>query len=110
MDIFELTCPWDNNIDRSHSFKEDKYAPLVADLSRRYKTFHFSIEISVRGQVSGNNKSRLKAFVYRVCAEPKPIFRSIVQTCSKVALLSSFSIFMARSEPSWLEPALLRSQ
>ena len=22
--IFELTCPWDKNIDRSHSFKEEK--------------------------------------------------------------------------------------
>ena len=31
--IFELTCPWDSNTDRSHSFKEDKYAALIADLS-----------------------------------------------------------------------------
>ena len=103
-----MTCPWDNNIDRSHSYKEDKYSPLVADLSRSYRTFHFSIEISVRGQVSGDNKSRLKAFVYRVCTEPKPIFKAIVTICSKVALLSSFSIFMARGEPSWVEPALLK--
>ena len=25
--VFELTCPWDTNVDRSHSYKEDKYAP-----------------------------------------------------------------------------------
>ena len=31
--IFELTCPWDRNIERSHTFKEEKYAPLSADLS-----------------------------------------------------------------------------
>ena len=108
--VFELTCPWDNNIARSHSYKEDKYAPLVADLSRSYKTFHFSIEISVRGQVSSDNKRRLKAFVYRACTEPKPIFKSIVRICSKVALLSSFSIFMARSEPSWENPAFLKGE
>ena len=42
--VFELTCPWDSNVDRSHTFKEEKYAPLIADLSRRYKTFHFSVE------------------------------------------------------------------
>ena len=57
--IFELTCPWDSNISRSHTFKEEKYAPLVADLSRRFKTYLFSVEVSVRGQVTSDNKIRL---------------------------------------------------
>ena len=105
--IFELTCPWDMNIDRSHTFKEERYAHLVADLSRRFKTYLFSIEISVRGQVTGNNRSHLKAFTYRVCTEPKKVFGSMVQVCSKVALLSSFSIFSARNEPSWTDPSYL---
>ena len=91
--LFELTCPWDANIDRSHTFKEDKYAPLIADISRSYKIFNFSIEISVRGQVTNANKSRLKAFVYRACEDPKPVFKSMVQACSKAALLLLFSIF-----------------
>ena len=108
--VFELTCPWDDNIVRSHSYKEDRYAPLVADLSRSYKTFHFSIEVSVRGQVTSDNKKRLKAFVYRTCLEPKSVFKLIVSSCSKIALLSSYSIFMARSEPSWENPALLKVQ
>ena len=69
--LFELTCPWDNNIARSHDFKEGKYAPLVADLSRRYRTFLFLVEVSVRGQVTSENKKRLKAFIYRVTNEPK---------------------------------------
>ena len=30
--VFELTCPWDNNIKRSHDYKEGKYAPLIGDL------------------------------------------------------------------------------
>ena len=102
--LFELTCPWDGNVDRSHNYKEEKYAPLVADLSRSYRTFQFSVEISVRGQVTGANKSRLKAFVYRVCSEPKRVFKELVPICSKIALLSSFSIFTARSEPSWANP------
>ena len=105
--IFELTCPWDGNIDRSHEYKEGKYAPLVADLSRRFTTFHFSIEVSVRGQVTGNNRTRLKSFLYRVCLEPKPLFKSMILTCSKISLLSSFSIFAARNEPSWNNPPLL---
>ena len=105
--IFELTCPWDANIDRSHNFKEERYAHLVADLSRRFKTYLFSVEISVRGQVTSNNKSRLKSFTYRVCNEPKVVFNSMVKVCSKVALLSSFSIFSARNEPSWSDPSYL---
>ena len=80
--IFELTCPWDANVARSHSFKDNKYAPLVADLSQCYTTFLFSVEISVRGQITGDNKKRLKAFVYRACTQPKPIFKSIVLVCS----------------------------
>ena len=105
--IFELTCPWDNNIARSHTYKEDKYAPLVADLSRTYKTSLFSIEVSVRGQVTADNKRRLKAFVYRVCDDPKMVFKPMIATISKIALMSSFSIFAARSEPSWSDPPLL---
>ena len=105
--IFELTCPWDSNIAQSHSYKEEKYAPLVADMSRHFRTYLFSVEVSVRGQVTAENKKRLKAFVYRVCNEPKVVFRAIVPTISKVALLSSFTIFKARAEPSWSDPPLL---
>ena len=104
---FELTCPWDGNIERSHAYKEEKYAPLIADLSRNFTTYQFSIETYVRGQVSSDNKKRLKAFVYRACVDAKPVFKLIVQVCSKMSLLSSFSIFTARNEPSWENPTLL---
>ena len=47
--FFELTCPWDDNIHRSHEFKDRKYAPLIDDLSRHFKVHNYSVEISVRG-------------------------------------------------------------
>ena len=31
--IFELTVPWDMNVETAHNFKQDKYASLVNDLS-----------------------------------------------------------------------------
>ena len=105
--LFELTCPWDGNIDRSHAYKEDRYAPLIADLSRSYTTYHFSVEVSVRGQVTTANKSRLKAFVYRVSSDPKRVFKELIPVISKISLLSSFSIFSARNEPSWTNPATM---
>ena len=102
--VFELTCPWDTNIARSHNFKSEKYAPLVADLSRTHIVHFFSIEVSARGQVSKENCSRLKAFLFKVCSEPKKLFKPSVSIASKAALLSSFSIFAARREPTWEDP------
>ena len=105
--LLELTCPWDDNISRSHDFKQEKYAPLVADLSRNYKVFHFSIEVSVRGQISKNNRARLKSFAYRCCRDPRKVTGRLVSNCSRISLLSSYSIFCARGEPTWSSPRLL---
>ena len=102
--VFELTCPWDGNIDRAHAYKEGKYAPLVADLSRSFVTYHFSVEVSVRGQLTKGNRNRLKAFIFRVCTDPKLVMKAIFRDSSKAALLSSFSIFSARGELSWNSP------
>ena len=102
--LFELTCPWDTNIERSHTFKEEKYAPLVADLARDFRVFHFSVEISARGYISKPNQARLKAFALRCCDVGNSDIKKFVGFCSKASLLSSFSIFHARNEPSWSSP------
>ena len=102
--IFELTCPWDSNITRSHDFKEQKYSALVADLSRDYTVSLFSVEISARGFITSSNKARLKTFAFKCCSDTKLVFKSLVRVCSKASLLSSYSIFSARREPSWNDP------
>ena len=102
--LFELTCPFERNIDRMHAHKEDKYAPLVADLSRNFKVFNFSVEIAARGMVSKQNKARLKSFALRCSDVGSKETRNFITACSKASLLSSFSIFHARNEPSWTSP------
>ena len=102
--LLELTCPWDKNVDNAHSFKQEKYSPLMADLSRTYTTFQFSVEVSVRGQVTKANRSRLKCLAYEFCLEPKKVTDSLIKNGSKAALLCSYSIFTARNEPSWMSP------
>ena len=102
--LFELTCPWESNIERSHSFKEAKYAPLVADLSHDFRVFHYSVEISARGFISKQNRARLKAFTLKCCDVRNADITSLVKNCSKASLLASFSIFQARNEPSWSSP------
>ena len=108
--LVELTCPWDGNVDRSHAYKEEKYAPLVADLSHHYCVKYYPVEVSVRGQITKKNKTRFKSFIYECCGDPKAVFKSLFLKCSKVALLSSFSIFSARKEPAWLSPGYLTAR
>ena len=62
--VFELTCPWDRNIARSHNYKSEKYAPLLADLSQTHVVSFFSVEVSARGPVTKENRSRLKSFLF----------------------------------------------
>ena len=79
----------------------------MADLSQRLTVLHFSIEITVRGQISKENQNRIRAIVFRCCDNPGKLASRIVKCSSKAALLSSFSIFSARKEPSWLGPVPL---
>ena len=95
---------WDKNIERSHNFKEEKYAPLSADLANMFTVYTFSVEISARGQVTAQNRARLKALAYRCCRDAKLATNMLIKNGSKAALLTSFSIFAARKEPSWIDP------
>ena len=107
MVLFELTSPWETNIDTNHTYKEAKYAPLVADLSRDYTVLQFSVEVSARGFITKPNKARLKAFSLKCCEIGSADAKRLILTCSKAAILSSFSIFRARNEPSWTSPSPL---
>ena len=102
--FLELTCPFDRNIQRSHEYKEQKYAPLIADLSQHFKVFNYSFEVSARGQVTKQNRARLKSFLHNCCAAPRNSVMHLIRICSKASLLSSYSIFSARKEPSWTSP------
>ena len=104
MFIFELTCPWDTNIARSHQYKTDKYASLVTDLSNDYLVSFFSVEVSARGQVTKDNRSRLKSLFHKCCSGPNAASKSLIRVSSKAALLTSYSIFSARREPTWEDP------
>ena len=105
--VFELTSPWETNIERSHTYKEGKYAPLVADLSRSYTVLQFSVEVSARGFISKPNKARLKALSLKCCEVGSTDTKRFISALSKAAILSSFSIFRARNEPSWTSPSPL---
>ena len=99
--LFELTVPWDSNVETSHDLKVRKYAPLVNDLSNQFTVEVFCFEVSVRGQLSKINKARLKSFLWQVTGQKRSLAVKLITNVSKAALLSSFSIFSARNEPTW---------
>ena len=105
--VFELTCPWDSNIVRSHTYKSEKYASLIADLSSHFVVSFFSVEVSARGQITKDNRTRLKSFLFKCCTYSGNVSKDLCRISSKAALLSSYSIFAARQEPTWGDPAPL---
>ena len=91
-------------MERDHTYKEEKYSPLVADHSSEYQVYQFSVEVSARGFISRENKARIKAFSLKCCEARNAEIQNLIKMCSKTALLTSFSIFSARNEPSWSSP------
>ena len=63
-----------------------------------------SVEISVRGQITLHNRARLKAFAYRCCDDAKGATKLLLKNGSKAALLTSFSLFAAHKDPTWISP------
>jgi hypothetical protein len=99
--IMELTCPWDLNVEKSHIYKEQRYASLVADLSLNFKVSLFCIEVSVRGQISKSNRNRLKSFLLLATGKKRVESVGFINNVSKAALLSSYSLFCARDVIHW---------
>ena len=100
--LFELTCPWDGNIARSHTykvFKEEKCAPLIAELSAYFSVFNFSVEVSARGHITKEKRSRIKVLIWRCCQQPKGLVKPItlnVKGCSTIVLFN----FLSKKESS----------
>ena len=72
----------------------------MADLSLNFSVSHFSVEVTVRGQDTKHKRKRIRAFVFSCCNAPRKLAKRVVDNGSKAALLSSYSIFSTRKEPS----------
>ena len=56
-------------MERSHNSKQNKYALLVADLSRHYGVWYHPLDVSMRVRVQFNKgkKSRIKSVILECC-------------------------------------------
>ena len=104
MAFFELTCPLERNIHTANTYKRDKYSDLE---DKGWKVFLVPYEVSSRGQILKSTKSSiittLKKFNIKIKAE-----QSMFKQLSKIALLSTFSIFHAYQTKEWVSPPLLK--
>ena len=106
--LFELTCPLERNIHTANNYKREKYSGMQSDLEDKgWKVYLVPYEVSSRGQILKTTKSSiiftLKQFKIKIKAE-QLLFKQL----SKIALLSTFSIFHAYQTKEWVSPPLLK--
>jgi len=104
--IAELTVPFEQNINKSHDFKQNKYASLLADLNDRgINTSLVCFEVGSRGLVTKENSSRIRTlFKFAQCTFSK----STIKDISKISLLCSYGVWNSRHEQVWDNTTVLK--
>ena len=104
--LYELTVSYERNLEGANEHKRNKYAPLVDDIEENgYKCFCVCFEIGSRGYINNRNKLALGGLLKLTNSNTK--FTNFYKNISKISLLCSFSIFLARNEPEWISPRYL---
>ena len=105
--LYELTVPFEHNVDNANTLKKNKYAPLVEDIEANgFKCFSVCFEIGCRGYINNRNKLALGSLLK--ISKSKTKFTTFYQKISKISLLCSFAIFHARNEPEWISPRFIQ--
>ena len=99
--LVELTVPFEHNISKAHERKTHKYADLVLDISQNgYNCKLTCIEIGSHGFVTPDTNKRISEIFSSSKAKPPKLLKKDLSTC-KIAILSSYTVWNARHEPSW---------
>ena len=97
--LVKLTVPFEHNISKAHERKTHKYADMVFDISQTgYNCNLTCIEIGSRGLVTPETNKSISEIFSSIKAKPP---KSLKKYLSKIAILSSYTIWYARHEPSW---------
>ena len=56
LNVFELTVPYEHNVDRRHTDKLNRYAYMATDITK-YKPVIEAFEVGARGYISSENKA-----------------------------------------------------
>ena len=106
IELYELTCSFEKNIDSAFVRKSKKYNDLKSDLIKAgWTTSLIPFEIGSRGYVTKRNTSTLTGITKKVPTQIK--HKKLITELSQISLLCSFTIFQARCQPTWQDPPLL---
>ena len=97
--LVELTVSFENNIQKAHDCKAQKYRDLVSDILDNGFTCDLTcFEIVSHGLITPENIRNIDKIFSFVNTKPSKSFR---KELSKVALLTSYTIWNAGQEPAW---------
>lgn len=98
--IIELSVPFEMNITKAHTYKVNKYTAPVNDVKANgHEVYLYALEVGSRGYISQENEKTLKSIHSSLCI--KIPFKKFKTDISKLAIISSFVIYHAKSEPQW---------
>ena len=86
--------------------KQLKYPTLVEDIREKgIQCHHTTLEIRARGLINARNRSNI-AWLCALARERR--IKRVTSTLSKLALLGSYSIWVARLSLEWISGSLLQ--
>ena len=106
IELLELTCSFEKNIESAHLRKAKKYNDLKVDLeSVGWIVQLIPFEVGSRGQITKRNKISLINVLKRnhIKLNNSQLFKDR----SKISLLCSYSVFQAHCVPTWRDPPYL---
>ena len=105
LDIWELTVPFESNISKRHTDKQNKYAHYISDITS-HKVTVTAFEVGARGFLTPDNLNRLKLFHKKYCNTTTKQGQ-FIKNLSSITINSSYYIYNCRHNPTWMEPSYL---
>ena len=106
VDLVELTVPWDSGAEGARLRKEVRYASLVEDIREKgLQCHHTTLEIGARGLINPRNRGNI-SWLCSLARERK--IKRVTSNLSKLALLGSYCIWVARRSQDWTSGSLLK--
>ena len=102
--IFELTVPFEQNIEQRHLEKANKYAHFETDCTN-YSCRVTAFEVGSRGYISTRNHSAI--YTLHKFTKPGIKLSKFKKNISSLALYSSYHVFITRNEEHFNQPSFL---
>ena len=106
MVLAELTIAFTSNIEAANRRKRERYEFLTSDIKDAgYNCSNLPLEVGSRGHITPRNRETLLYLCHTFGIRK---FQQVIRNSSKLALLGSYAIYLARSAPDWSGSGLLK--